>query len=66
MICFFFVTYTRWIVLHVLSHNLVAIIKAAMVLIVVSSPSIITPQKICFLLLSTEMEIDMFYNITLG
>ena len=33
----------RWIVRRTLSYNLVAIMKAATALIVVSSPSIITP-----------------------
>ena len=37
--------------------------KAATALIVVSSPSIITILMICFLLLCTEMKIDMFFNI---
>ena len=36
-------TIIRWIVRRTLSHNLVVIMKAATALIVVSSPSIITP-----------------------
>ena len=36
--------------------------KAATALIVVSSPSIITPYMICYDLFCTEMKIDMFYN----
>ena len=37
-------TIIRWIVRRTLSYNLVAIMKAATALIVVSSPSIITPS----------------------
>ena len=43
--------------LPTLSYNLVAIMKAATALIVVSnSPSIKTPQMICFLFVWTEMK----------
>ena len=42
------------------------IMKTATALIVVASPSIITSQMICFLLLCTQMKIDMFFNTMLG
>ena len=45
---------------------MMAIIKVATALIVVSSPSIITPQMICFLQLCTEKKIDLFYNSMFG